>query len=138
MKSALLLLLLTGCALFAPDPNAPPKPPKPPPFHSDGRVRAAIYDTTERSPTGNLRVFQQDEPMPGHKVIAFFSAHEHAGKEAEIIQSMIEWARHLGADGLQILRPDQTNKSLSQEALLFRPSEDRTFRANAVILDSPK
>lgn len=103
----------------------------------EGRVKTALYDTTPRTPSTRLDVFQVGEkPTRPFHVLALMTAEGAAQDEAECVQGMVIRARNLGADGLVILEPEAPNKSIVFKYGWAGPSpDDRVFKGNGIIYD---
>lgn len=133
---AFAALLLCSCAT---DPNPTPAKPAPPKlfpeFIRDGDMKIAVYDRTWRERTADVRVFQQGEPLPPHRVVAFITAGAEASDEAHIVSVMIKMAQKVGATGVALLPSDSPKAEVFLRHNVFNQPADRVFRANAILLE---
>src|SRR5947209_10403009 len=108
-KNAPLLLLtlaltLTGCgsikSWFEPSPTPAWSRPN---WRPEGRLKIALVDGTKREPNGRVSLYQPNETPPDHQVLAFISAEGTAEEEGNVVQMMLDYARHIGASGIALL-----------------------------------
>lgn len=123
----LAALIVAGCATSSQNPGE--KPVK----HA-GRVKAAIYNSVERTPTTHLDVYSNPQSVERlHKVIALLTCEGAAHEEGELVNAINYKARQLGAHGVVVIPPDRPNEGLVIAHPWFQPADRRVFRANAIV-----
>ena len=123
-----LLIVLCGCELLTPNPNAPYRP--------HGRVQVATLDPTPRSLTANLALYSVAKPPPSpYHVIALLTAEGEAKEEAALLNYMTDAARHYGADAIVTLWSDVKNSDESLGNPSWHPNDRRVFRLHAIVFD---
>jgi hypothetical protein len=101
-------------------------------------VKAAVYDTANRTSTTELEVFDEAKKLERpHKVIALLTAEGAANEEGDLVNAMMFKARQLGANAVVMLPPDRPNAGVVFNNIL-QPADRRVFRGNAVVFSDIK
>jgi hypothetical protein len=126
--SALVLLVaVTGCST-TPSGNPADGAPK-----YAGRIKVAQYDLSPRTPSLSLEVFDAPPTRP-HKVIALLSHKAEPNDSAQMMNAIAWRARQLGAQGLIVLRPQETGMRWNQWGM---ERGEPIYSANAIIFTVP-
>jgi hypothetical protein len=98
------------------------------------RLKIAVVDETKREPKASVTLYQPNETPPDHRVVAFISAEGNAEDEGRIVNMMLEYAKHVGASGIALLRNEKPDvkAEVNVPSIYERPGR-RIFRANVIL-----
>lgn len=102
-------------------------------WRPDGKLKIAIVDPARHEPNPNVTLYQANDHLPRHTVLAFISADDDAGQEARIVVMMLDYARHIGATGVALLGNEKPNENLALVNPIWQHTGRRVFRANIII-----
>ena len=139
-KNAPLILLtfalnLTGCTSIKSWFDSNPTPAwSRPGWSPEGRLKIAVVDETKREPNGTVSLYQPNDSPPDHRLLAFISAEGNAEEEGSIVNMMLDYAKHIGASGIVLLRNEKPNlkAEVNVPSIYERPGR-RIFRANVIL-----
>jgi hypothetical protein len=94
LTSLVLALVVTSCATSTkpPDGDAPPKFAK--------RVKVLIYDSTLRTKTAHLDIYEEKAPERKYQPIALLTCDGNSREELVMTEAIFYRARQLGADAV--------------------------------------
>jgi len=128
MKTWLPLVLagaLAGCSTPVSENSTDPAP------RYASRINVAQYDLTPRSPSLSLEVFDSAEAVKRpYKVIALLSHKAEPNDSAKMMNAIAWRARQLGAQGMIVLKPQDTGIRWNQWGM---ERAEPIYSANAIV-----
>jgi uncharacterized protein YceK len=132
MKNNLLIslavaLAVAGCSTTPEQSRPETKPPK------ADRVQVLMYDTTARTKTSHLDIYDTKPPERPYKVIALLTCEGAPKEEAVMTTAIFYRARQIGAEG--VMNAGTMNNSGSAIDALLGSSARCVFRYRAIVYD---
>src|ERR1051326_7574747 len=127
MKSALLAAFVVVLCFSCAEPGVRGPAYARPDWRPDGRLRIAVIDSALRPPNANVVLYQATDTLPSHTVASFISAEGDAGEEAWVVSMMLDYARHIGANGVALLGADRPNETLALAHPIWQSPGRRIF-----------
>lgn len=120
-----VLIIVTGCATQTTDGHKLTRRE----LQCLKRVTVLMYDTTPRSPSKTVDLFDETRPITkANKEIAFLTCEGAAKEEIDMTKGIIEKARLLGADAIVIL-----GANMGSDFQMGHGGSRAVFRAKAVV-----
>jgi uncharacterized protein YceK len=123
LMSLAVALIMAGCSTTPEQSRPETKPPK------ADRVQVLMYDTTPRTKTTHLDLYDTKPPERPHKVIALLTCEGAVDQEVVMTTAILYRARQIGADAVV-----KVDTIYSQQGGLLSGSTTRClFRAKAIV-----
>jgi uncharacterized protein YceK len=132
MKSKILLmslavaLIVAGCSTTSEQSRPETKQPK------ADRVQILMYDTTTRTKTTHLDIYDTKPPERPYKVIALLTCEGAVDQEVVMTTAILYRARQIGADGVISAG---TTTIMKEGALVGGTSARSVFRYRAIVYE---
>ena len=126
-------LILTGCHSYDVNSSRPVR-------YANG-VKVLEYDHTQRAPSPTIQIFDRFNPAPAHYVALASLSRMGYLQDESLIDNALTWrARQLGANGIILLPPEQSDYSAgfaianANGGFATGGSSQPVFRAVAILI----